>query len=66
MTATAITTTIEAAASAACLLPTQNNVAEKCKIIYDKHNLFIFINKLLLQLEALSNLDNFTVITIIP
>ena len=40
-------------------------VAEKTKVFATDHNIFTFINKLSLQLEALSNFDNFNVIVIV-
>ena len=42
----------------------EHSIAENTKYLWRIHNLFI-TNKLSLQLEALSNCDNFTVITIL-
>ena len=44
--------------------PEISNIAENTKVFTTIHNFFI-TNKLSLQLEALSNCDNFTVITIL-
>ena len=47
------------------LMLTQPMLEKTLKYLWQIHNIFVITNKLLLQQQALSNCDNFTVITIL-